>query len=117
MFSSTSSVSCALLSPIGDGDLIRRGSPELRYGAKQDPFEFGDDHPAARLRLNSTAFREFVLPKDPVEQGLRLEKIWQHCLLRRNYRSAYPFKSDRIIGRSLPACEMYVSDLTFDQEI
>jgi hypothetical protein len=47
-----------------------------------DPFEVPDDHPAAVLRLTSTAFAAYVLTlQDSVEQGRRLERIWSQFLI------------------------------------
>jgi SNF2 family DNA or RNA helicase len=96
--------------------LITTGSFELRYRRGSDPFKLEPHHAAAKLALTTTAFKEFVLPKDKVAQGLALERIWSKCLIRRNYESACPAGSENRIGRTLPACNMIVLDLNFTDE-
>ena len=106
------------IEPRGDSNRLVKGARELGHLPCGNPFEYANDHPRARLRLNTAAFNMFVVNRaqGPAAQGVALSKIWRECLIRRGYRSALPYNSTNTIGASLPACRMAVLDLSFPPE-
>jgi hypothetical protein len=87
-----------------------------------NPFQVPDCDPKAVLCLTHRAIDRFIW-NDPGllggAVGHHIEKIWQHCLLRRCLSSRIPFDNGRVIGDSIPPsqiCRYQLSYYDFEQK-
>ena len=91
---------------------------ELRqYGLTDqlNPFDdIDDNHPAARLRLTSTAANDYIFNSNiqVAVQGRRLAAIWKVVLIRRTNSSRIPFGNGPSIGESLPRVKSVLLNCT-----
>jgi hypothetical protein len=86
------------------------------YPERTNPYELPDTHPASKYRFTQVCFRKWIIENDNLddyEKGMAARKVLLLWVLRRDYGSACPIGSDRIIAKNFASLTHYSLDRVF----
>lgn len=86
--------------------------------ADVNPYELPLGHPAAILRTTERAANKFIFSHtvNDIVKGIRLEKLWEVCLISRRYDSIVPGTNDMKIAQYIPDVARKTMTLSFTDD-